>query len=307
MKEFFEKLLRPLMNERGEVGPRKPEAKEDVGLDDELGGFADDEGEGEGEGEGDVEIDLDDEEYEDEDEEEEEDTRHPAQKRLDKEKQKLKEDNERLQRQVQELNEMRAQPQQMYTPPPVHMPQASDPANWTKAQWDKLAADDWQAAVDLRAEIKAKEQYANISSAQSFERSLEDAKVKVLSRHPELGEETSEKSKIYRNIVNANPEYVNMKEGPLFAMYKMEEFMEKNMGYKREDIVRAETKARTDEQSRLNRVQVMSTTGRSVTEGNKVVLTKDERDFCEMQGINPKVYATNKKKLSASGRGGIQL
>jgi hypothetical protein len=30
-------------------------------------------------------------------------------------------------------------------------------------------------------------------------------------------------------------------------------------------------------------------------------------EFCKLQGIDPKVYATNKKKLEPSGKGGIQL
>lgn len=289
MRKFFDML----MNERGAAGPVKDnevkdEDKEivpDPGLDD----LDDLDVEGSGD---DVEIDLD----------EPADKRHPAAVRLDQEKKKLKEDNERLAQQIEELKN-RPAPQLK----PIVQVDQNDPSNFTEEQWDDLAKRDWKKAVDLRAEIKARQQYESQASVQEFTRVLESSKTQVLNRHPELGDEMSEKSKIYRNIVTANPEYVTMKEGPLFAMYKMEEFMEKNMGYRREDIVKAERAARADEQGRLSRVQLMSTTGRNVSEGNKVVLTKDEQDFCSIQGIDPKVYATNKKKLATSGRGGIQL
>ncbi len=303
MKRFFEMLR----NERGEVGVKDDEKKKkkdddaatdddevidsDPGLDDDHTGAGQDDDTDDDDGS--QEIDLDD-----------PPKKHPAEIRLDKEKKKLKEANEALQQQIDDLNQ-KGTPNQQQQFTPITDP--NDPATWTEEQWDDLAKKDWKRAVDLRAEIKARQQYEQQNTTQEFNRVLEDSKQSVLLRHPELSEVSSEKSKIYKNIVTANPEYTNMKEGPLFAMYKMEEFMEQNMGYKREDIVKAESKAREDEQGRLSRVQLTSTTGRNVSEGNKVVLTKDELDFCDLQGINPKTYAANKKKLETSGRGGIQL
>jgi len=295
MKWFFDMLN----NERGETGPKKvvepnpddpieddEEIEDDPGLDYEIEDDLDDEGE--------LEIDLDD-----------PPKKHPAEIRLDKEKRELKETNATLQRQIDELNQKVSSPAQAAPAPIAGDP--NDPMNWTEQQWDEVAKKDWKKAVDLRSEIQARKQYHQQSTVQEFNRVLEDSKQSVLRRHPELSDMNSEKSRVYKNIVTASPEYVTMKEGPLFAMYKMEEFMEKNMGYKRDEIVKAETRARENEQGRLNRVQLTSTTGRNVSEGNKVVLTKDEVDFCELQGINPKTYATNKKKLASSGRGGIQL
>jgi hypothetical protein len=124
-----------------------------------------------------------------------------------------------------------------------------------------------------------------------------------------LNDPNSEKAKVYRNIVTANPEYTVQKKGPLSAMYEMEDYMEKHMGYKREDIVKAEERARQEETERLSRVGLTSTPGRHAADTtNKVTLTKDEIDFCELQGIDKKSYASNKKKLASAGnKGGIQL
>jgi len=155
--------------------------------------------------------------------------------------------------------------------------------------------------------MQAEEITANQTQTAEFNKVLEDSKQKVLIRHPELNDPDSEKAKVYRNIVVSNPDYTQQKKGPLTAMYEMEDYMEKNMGYKREDIVKAETAARADEASRQSRVQLTSTSGRNISEGSKVTITKDEMDFCKLQGIDPKLYATNKKKLATSGKGGIQL
>jgi len=184
---------------------------------------------------------------------------------------------------------------------------SNDPRNWSEAQWDDLAKSDWKKAVDLRSKLQAEEINREVTHTTEFNRVLEESKQKVLTRHPELNNPNSEKAKVYRNIVVANPEYTNQKKGPLSAMYEMEEYMEKNMGYKREEIIKAELQGRQAEAARTNRVQLTSISGHNLSEGNKVTITKDEMDFCKLQGIDPKVYATNKKKLSGAGKGGVQL
>ena len=248
---------------------------------------------------GDIEVDLE----EDEDEDKEEpSTKAFAEMRIENKDLKTAVDN--LTSTVESLKSKPAYvpPAQTYTPP-----ESNDPRKWTEEQWDSLAKSDWKRAVDLRSEIQAQDKISRDKNTTEFNRVLEDAKQKVLIRHPELNDSNSEKSKVYRNIVTANPEYTNQKKGPLSAMYEMEDYMEKNMGYKREDIVKAELTARQAESDRHSRIQLTSTTGHHLTEGSKVTITKDEMEFCKLQGIDPKVYAANKKRLETSGKGGIQL
>jgi len=295
MFKFFEML----MNERGEVKIADDKNKEDAKIIDPALDDDHQDIEIEDEDPEEIEVDL---ETDDEKKQKADHNAKMAQQRLDQEKAALKRENETLKQTVDSL-------QRVATPPPSQQygVDPNDYTKWTETQWDELAKKDWKKAVDLRAEIKARQQYQQFSTSDEFNRVLEESKTDVLQRHPELSDPTSEKSKLYRNIVTANPEYTSMKKGPIHAMREMEEYMERNLGYKREDIVKAETKARADEQARLNRVQISSTAGRNVSEGNKVMLTKDEVDFCKMQGIDPKQYALNKKKLASSGRGGIQL
>ena len=79
------------------------------------------------------------------------------------------------------------------------------------------------------------------------------------------------------------------------------------MGFKREDIVKAEVSGREQEAHRRDTVALTSTAGRNMSSANKIVLSKSDQEFCAIQGIDPKTYAINKKKLESSGRGGIQL
>jgi hypothetical protein len=291
---MFFKMLR---NNRGEVGPKKDEeeAQPDPALDESHLNPGEEPDE---EDDGSLEIDLD-----DDGSQEEEDTRHPAEIRLDQEKKELKEMNQNLQRQIEELNQKITPAQAPVTTPG----DPNDPMNWTKEQWDELATTDWQKAVDLRAEIKARQIQETVNTNTQFNDAQEKSKQTVLSRHPELNDVNSEKAKIFKNIVTANPEYIHSKKGPEMAMYEMENYMEQHMGYKREEIVKAEQAARRDEAERGNRVALTSTVGRNVSSGNKVILTKADREFCELQGIDPKQFAANKKQLEKSGRGGIQL
>lgn len=245
-----------------------------------------------------VEIDL---EEEEEEEEKKPDNKAFAEMRIE---------NKELKKTV---DEMKNQIDGLSQPAPVVAPvspaiDAKDPRTWTEEQWDSLAKSDWKKAVDLRSSIQAEDKFKEQATSTEFTKVQEESKASVLTRHPELNDPNSEKSKIYRNIVTASPEYTVQKKGPLSAMYEMEDYMEKHMGYKREDIVKAEDKARQEESNRHSRAGLTSTPGRhAADESKKVTLTKDEIDFCELQGIDKKTYAINKKKLETTGKGGIQL
>ena len=302
MYKFFDMLC----NERGETGPKKDDDKDDdkdpkpnAGLDDS---HVDDDITNADDDDGSVEINLD---ADDDDAGGDDDS--PSNKAFAE----MRVENKELKKTV---DEMKTKIDELGQPQPIVAPtqtptgtDPTDPMNWTEEQWDALAKSDWKKAVDLRSEIQARRIHTTATTNSEFNRVQEESKKAVLDRHPELGDINSEKSKIYKNIVTSNPEYVNQKKGPVHAMYEMENFLEKNMGWKREDIVKAETKARQDEEDRGSRVALTSTAGRNASQENKVILTKEDQEFCEMQGIDPKTFAANKKQLEKSGRGGIQL
>ncbi len=298
MKWFFDKILN---DNRGFVGDADDDEDDDKIKDDDVLDEGDDDGD-DGEDD-DVVIDLD--EEDDDGKKKSPDNKAFAAMRVE---------NKDLNKTVDDLKKTVEGLKPADDITPAYVPPANDgkydlnkPRTWTEAQWDDLAKKDWKKAVDLRSKIQAEDGIAASTQTTEFNKVLEESKQTVLKRHPELNDSTSEKAKIYRNIVVSNPEYTRQKKVPLTAMVEMEEYMEKNMGYKREDIIKAELQARQDESDRHSRVQLTSTTGRNVSEGNKIVIGKDELEFCKLQGIDPKVYAANKKRLEKAGKGGIQL
>lgn len=172
----------------------------------------------------------------------------------------------------------------------------------TDEEWDALAEKDWKKAVDLRSTENARVIMSNQQESARADSTLLDAKQKVLAAHPELNDNASEKSKVYLSILDQNPDYLRQPKGPLYAMRDMEDYMENTLGYRRDEIRSAEKKGAQREAGRQNRIVLNKGAGRAgIATGNKVVITKDEMEFCKFQGIDPKEYAKNKQKLSKSG------
>ena len=178
----------------------------------------------------------------------------------------------------------------------------------TDEEWDALADKDWKRAVDLRSNMNAQHVIATNNQVIQSTQALEKAKARMLERHPELDDNTSEKSRIFLNILSTNPDYVNHPNGPIYAMKDMEDHMETVLGYKRSDIVTAEKQGAQRESQRQHRIVLNKGGGKTPGGGERVVtLTKDENEFCKLQGIDPKEYAKTKKRLSKAGKEGMSV
>jgi hypothetical protein len=246
------------------------------------------------------ESDTEDEEDGEQDEDQRRHNKIGAQERIIA---KLKKENEEL--------KSKPLPKNTIVPPIVNNPPANndpnDPRNWNKAQWDTLAEKDWQTAISLKARIEAEQYYNQSQQTQRDTQLMEESKRAAATRHPELNDMNSEKSKIFLQIVQENPRYVQDPKGPIHAMRDMEERM-REMGYKDDEIVSAEKRGAKKEQERINRVKVQSSNGRTTPKTtNSVTLTPDEVAFCKHNEIDPKMYAKNKMKFSKTKKGEMQL
>ena len=225
------------------------------------------------------------------------------------ENKKLREDLERA-RVAQQ-----AQPNPAYPPNQVpYTPQANRPVYrgipvpQTDEEWNELAQKDWKLAVDMRSHERAQEIVRASSQASQESTVLETSKSKVLSRHPELNDASSEKSQVYMKILQENPRYLTDPKGPVHAMRDMEEYMETVLGYEPSDIVKARAAGADKERMRVSRASLAASAGRiQPKQGNTIVLTKDELEFCKFNEINPKDYALNKKRMGSKNNGGIQV
>jgi len=192
-------------------------------------------------------------------------------------------------------------------PPPVTAPIAAaapvdDGIPKTEAEWDALADKDWKKAVDLRSTQNAQKLMKNHQQEARYEKVLEESKQKVIASHPELNDNSSEKTKIFTHILSQNPEYVNHPKGPIFAMRDMEDYMETVLGYKRKDIVSAEKQGARKESERQHRIVLNDGRGKTTKDSKgKITISKEDLEFCKLNDIDPKIYVKNRKKLSAKG------
>ena len=171
------------------------------------------------------------------------------------------------------------------------------PVPQNKAEWDALARQDWQTAVDMRSIISARRVQEESKRVETSTRSMEESKQKALARHPELADANSEKGKIFLEVLAKNPDYFTMSKGPILAMRDMEDEMEAR-GYTREQIFESKKVAAQNEVTRSNRAALTGGGRMPAPQGRTVQLSKDDLEFCKSQGLDPKDYAKEKLAMN---------
>jgi len=162
---------------------------------------------------------------------------------------------------------------------------------------DKLAQTDWKAAVSKISETKAREILENDRKKIEIQREKDEVSqvmernaTLVATKHSELDDPDSEKSKIFQEILNNNPRWRTSPDGPLLTMYSMEEELRKR-GYVIDSPVIKQERSAT---------ATSLPSSRPVNTGNKIVLTREQREFCEQNGLSYEDYA---RTLRKSGEG----
>lgn len=216
----------------------------------------------------------------------------------------------KLTKQVDELNRRLNSPvnnRQTVPSTASATPDSNNPRNWTKQQWDDLGKRDWQEAVRLKSKIEVEDSLARHTQASSDGTVLAESKSKALAKHPELNDDYSEKSKIFRQILDENPRYLNDPKGPIHAMRDMEDRM-RELGYPEKDIFDAENRGVQKERDRQSRVMLNTSRGRTPsTPTRQVTLSKDEVEFCKHNNIDVRVYAQNKFKMGKNKTREVQV
>ena len=228
---------------------------------------------------------------------------------LRKEAADAKREREELKRKVQEY-EQKAQQAPAYTPPaaPPAYPQAPRPLYngvpipQSRQEWDALARQDWKLAVDMSNHVASQKAIHEYETQRRASVALEESKQRVLQRHPELGDVNSEKSKIFLQILDRNPEYLTMNKGPVMAMRDMEDEMER-LGYTREQIFESKKVTAQQEATRVSRAALTGGGRMPEKQGRTVQLSKDDIEFCKSQGLDPKEYAKQKLELENTRKG----
>jgi hypothetical protein len=229
-----------------------------------------------------------------------------------KEAAEAKREREELRKKVQEY-EKRAQQTPAYTPPaaPPAYPTAPRPTYngvpipQSRQEWDALARQDWKLAVDMSNHVASQRAIQEYETQRRASVALEESKQRVLQKHPELGDVNSEKSKIFLQILDRNPEYLTMNKGPVLAMRDMEDEMER-LGFTREQIFESKKVTAQQEAARASRAALTGGGRMPEKQGRTVQLSKDDIEFCTSQGLDPEEYAKQKLELE-NARKGAQL
>lgn len=216
-----------------------------------------------------------------------------------------KRERDEFKRKVQEY-EARPAPQQapVYAPAPnaqrEHIGGIPVPQN--KAEWDALARQDWQVAVEMKSVLKSREEYAKYKAGERYGVQMEESKHKALEKHPELNDPQSPKSQIFLEVLAKNPQYYQDPRGPIHAMRDMEDEMEAR-GFTRDQIFESKKVAAQAETTRVNRAALTGGGRMPERQGRTVQLSKDDMEFCKSQGLDPKEYAREKLNLENNRRG----
>lgn len=185
--------------------------------------------------------------------------------------------------------------------PPGAVDETGDPM---AAALDKLAKD----PINTIKEI-AKGAYQEVGAEERFHRTLFDARKAVVDKYPALRDQNSYEYQVFNEICANNPEYFKLAKGPLYAMRDMEERLaaegrsSKAGSDKGTDMLEDIPKNPPVIPSVNNGVGMRPGSGFNATKGAQE-LTPTQLEYCQRNGIDPKVY---KQVISANSKGGFSV
>lgn len=151
---------------------------------------------------------------------------------------------------------------------------------------DELVQRDWKAGVKAVVNGVLTEQTSRANAetaAQAEDRIRKDSLAKVVARHKELTDPSSDKYVEFHKVLAENPDFVSNPRGPLLTMYEMESRIK--------DRGNIEVGAEKVNQTKEVRSRAASIpTGTSPGARSNYSLSKQDADFCRLNNINPENY-----------------
>ena len=215
--------------------------------------------------------------------------------------------NKRMEYQTRLIEKtFRQTPQYVAPQQPIQQPQIiskSDPE--FDSEVDNIAQTNYQKAINMlsyRQGKKAAEEYfkelveknqVEIQRLES-EKILNASKSKVLKEEPDIMDETSEKARIYMEVMNEDPDILRNPRGPELAMYRMRE----RLGITKQPAIKQQVDQEVARRTRIGAGSLPQ--GRPADSDNRIVLTPDEQIFCDERGIPYDRY-NRMRKLGEKG------
>lgn len=173
-------------------------------------------------------------------------------------------------------------------------------------EWDEKVQKNWKGTVEELADARAEAKFKALREAEKAQEALEREqrettdllgknKIAVMQRHPELDDPTSEKAQVFQSVITRNPSYLTNPYGPVLAMRDMEDELRSQGKFVDEPTKRA-VETEVQRLARTNGTGIPK--GNGSASANKVVLTKEERQYCDDHKIKYESFASTKQKLS---------
>ena len=194
--------------------------------------------------------------------------------------------------------------------------QAEVPTSQPQVQDDleKIAEQDWKKAVKIlgreaASEVLAEERqkWEELSRRERENHILENSKKIVLERYPSLENESSEEAQVYLEVLREDPSVLSNSHGPEIAMSRMEQKLAQ-MGKNPPQVRSVLDREVGRERERLIRAQATSgVSSRSSGGETKIVLSQDEKEFCDEKGLPYERYAEMKRRDKSAFKEGVSV
>lgn len=197
-----------------------------------------------------------------------------------------------------------AQPQQ---PRPEPTPEPPPPED----ELDKLVEKDWKAAVRKlgrqEAEAYIKEWQTQQAQQKAFQERasrVEQSKDRVVERYPDLdpirGDEDSDVSQLYNEVLQSDQTLLQNEHGPEIAMYRMEQ-----LAAERGIRIGPQAAPKTPAKSRGNVAGALPPSRSAPSSGGRFVLSREQREYCDLHGIPYETFA--KMARATEDTGGVEV
>jgi len=178
------------------------------------------------------------------------------------------------------------------------------PAN----EWDEKVQKNWKGTVEELADARAEAKFKQLRDAERAEEQAERQrnettellnknKIAVMQRHPELDDPTSDKAQTFQQVIQRNPSYLVNPYGPVLAMRDMEDEL-RSKGIVIDEPTKKIVDTEINRRARTSGSAVPN--GNGTASANKIVLSKEERQYCDDHKIKYESFAQTKHKLSTS-------
>src|SRR3990167_404267 len=189
-----------------------------------------------------------------------------------------------------------------------------DISKLTPEQINQIAENDWQKAVEIKAELKARKVYSDVQkqNAEEIKRNrlietLERSKQKVTSRYSDIEDPESEVGQLYIKVINEDPSLLQNVHGPEIAMYRMEEEMRKQGKQlpQAKQVFDAKVEAELQRRERIGVGNLPH--GSNSSDSGVVTLTEREIQLADRAGIPRSEYAKMYKLGAREFKEGVSV